>query len=345
VVEVVAMSAASVIRVMTSRPDDVSALAEIPAELLAGVQAVAGKTEGNGGVNDFTRALAARAWHDAFPQPIVTVMSGGTEGVLSPHVTLLGTRADEPDAPPGGLAIGTAISTVIGPTDLGRRAQVDAVAIAVAAACRSAGFEPSAAEFVLVKCPLLTSDDIAAGGDALVTSDTYKSMAYSRAASALGAALAIGEVDDDGVASALAGDGSVWSSVTSTSAGAEVAACHVVVLGPSADVRSRLRASHAVMADAIDAAPVRALLDEIDEAGGRVVQLFAKAEASPDGAVRGRRHTMLTDSDVNATRHARAAVAGLLAGLTGETAIYVSGGAEHQGPPGGGPVTIVWELP
>jgi cyanuric acid amidohydrolase len=99
------------------------------------------------------------------------------------------------------------------------------------------------------------------------------------------------------------------------------------------------------MADAIDAAPVRALLDEIDEAGGRVVQLFAKAEASPDGAVRGRRHTMLTDSDVNATRHARAAVAGLLAGLTGETAIYVSGGAEHQGPPGGGPVTIVWELP
>jgi cyanuric acid amidohydrolase len=339
------MSAASVIRLLTSRPDDVSALAEVPPELLAGVKAVAGKTEGNGGVNDFSRALAARAWHDAFPQPIVTVMSGGTEGVLCPHVTLLGTQDEDPSAPPGGLSIGTAISAVIRPEQLGRRPQVDAVEVAVRAACADAGFAPSAAEFVLVKCPLFTSEVIAAGGSSLVTSDTYKSMAHSRAASALGAALATGEIDDDGVAAGLAGDGGIWSAVSSTSAGVEVDACHVVVLGPSADVRSRLRASHAVMADAIDATPVVAMLQRIADEGGRLVQLFAKAEASPDGMVRARRHTMLTDSDVNATRHARAAVGGLLAGLTGETAIYVSGGAEHQGPPGGGGVTAVWELP
>ncbi len=54
---------------------------------------------------------------------------------------------------------------------------------------------------------------------------------------------------------------------------------------------------------------------------------------------------MLTDSDIHDTRHARAALGGLLAGLTGEPAIYISGGAEHQGPPGGGPVTIIWQLP
>jgi cyanuric acid amidohydrolase len=337
--------AAWVVRLPTSRPDDVAALADIPAELVARVQAVVGKTEGNGCVNDFSRALAARAWHDAFPQPVVTCMSGGTEGVLSPHVTLLGTQEDDPGAPPGGLAIGTAVSTVIRPEELGRRPQVDAVAAAVTTACHAAGFEPSAAEFVLVKCPLLTSDDIAVSDKQLVTADTYASMGHSRAASALGAALATGEVDDDRVESALDGDGTEWSSVASTSSGVEVGACHVVVLGPSASVRSRLRASHAVMTDAIDAAPVRALLDDVESAGGRLIQLFAKAEASPDGAVRGRRHTMLTDSDINATRHARAAVGGLLAGLSGDTAIYVSGGAEHQGPPGGGPVTVVWELP
>jgi cyanuric acid amidohydrolase len=31
----------------------------------------------------------------------------------------------------------------------------------------------------------------------------------------------------------------------------------------------------------------------------------------------------------------------VLASVVGNTAIYVSGGAEHQGPPGGGPFAIV----
>ena len=47
------------------------------------------------------------------------------------------------------------------------------------------------------------------------------------------------------------------------------------------------------------------------------------------------------DSDVPATRHARAFVGGVLAGVVGDTMLYVSGGAEHQGPPGGGPVAVI----
>jgi len=73
----------------------------------------------------------------------------------------------------------------------------------------------------------------------------------------------------------------------------------------------------------------------------RIVNVFAKAEPSPDGMVRGSRHTMLDDTDISATRHARAAVGGLIAGLVGATALYVSGGAEHQGPPGGGPIAVI----
>jgi len=60
--------------------------------------------------------------------------------------------------------------------------------------------------------------------------------------------------------------------------------------------------------------------------------------------VRGHRHTMLTDSDLNPTRHARAAVGGLLAAARGNGAVYVSGGAEHQGPPGGGSITLVFTV-
>ena len=36
--------------------------------------------------------------------------------------------------------------------------------------------------------------------------------------------------------------------------------------------------------------------------------MFAKAEASPTGAIRGRRNTMLSDADIHYERHARAAV-------------------------------------
>ena len=43
------------------------------------------------------------------------------------------------------------------------------------------------------------------------------------------------------------------------------------------------------------------------------------------------------------TRHARAFVGGALAGQFGMTDIYVSGGAEYQGPPGGGPVAVIIE--
>jgi cyanuric acid amidohydrolase len=342
------MGRAGVIRVPTAGPSDVSGLQDLRDRGfdVARIRAVVGKTEGNGLVNDFSRELAASAWELALPEA-VTVMSGGTEGVLSPHVTLLADLDDVAEHDPGALAIGMATSAVIEPAQLGRRAQVDAVAAAVRRACDGAGIQPGAVALGLVKCPLLSSRDIARAREAgveLATEDGYESMGHSRAASALGVALAAGELDDASVDRALAGDRSVYSGVASTSAGREVTRCHVVVLGHSRTARGPLRATKTVMRDAIDAEPVSRALDEMRAVGGRLVQLFAKAEADPSGLVRGRRHTMLADSDVHSTRHARAAVGGLLAGLTGDPMIYVSGGAEHQGPPGGGPVVLIWTL-
>lgn len=104
------------------------------------------------------------------------------------------------------------------------------------------------------------------------------------------------------------------------------------------------------MADAIDIEPVRAALarlglisgGQLDSAQRRkLTAVLAKAEASHDGRLRGHRHTMLDDSDISSTRHARAFVCGALAGLVGHAEIYVSGGAEHQGPDGGGPVALI----
>jgi cyanuric acid amidohydrolase len=314
----------------------------------ADVLAVVGKTEGNGCVNDFSRGLSAAVWEPLIPDDAVTVFSGGTEGVLAPHVNLV-VADDRPHAGfDRGLVAATARTAVIAPEDLGRLAQAEAVRSTVDDLVRRLALRPGDVHLVLVKCPLLTSAQIAEcrdRGQEPVTADTYSSMGRSRLASSVGVALALGECTREQAERALDGTEVVWSERASASAGAELRDCHILVLGTSTAVSNPLRAVHGHMRDAIDAESVLGLLARVRGEGGIPVQVLVKAEASPDGRIRGNRHTMLTDSDLQSTRHARAAVGGLLAGLTGNTAIYVSGGAEAQGPPGGGSLTVLYRLP
>ena len=73
----------------------------------------------------------------------------------------------------------------------------------------------------------------------------------------------------------------------------------------------------------------------------RIVGIFAKADASPDGRIRGRRTTMLSDADINYERHARAALGAVIASITNDPAIFVSGGTEHQCAPGAAPIAAI----
>ncbi|MDX3906893.1 MAG: ring-opening amidohydrolase [Pigmentiphaga sp.] len=333
------------------------------------VVAVMGKTEGNGCVNDHTREYAAMAWcHFLAPflectpgdveSRVALVMSGGTEGVLSPHFTVFTrdwTQASE--APPEGkrLVVGIAKTRDFAPEEIGRAPQIDATAEAVREAMADAGIAAADdVHFVQVKCPLLTStkvDEALSRSADTVTRDTYESMGYSRGASALGVAVALGEAARARIGdAAVLADWSLYSTRASVSAGIELEGNVVIVLGEASGSLSPYRIAHTMMRDAVDAASVRAMLRDAfgldpdcdgEELGHRLVNLLAKAEASPDGRVRGERHTMLNDSDINATRHARAAVGGVLASIAGHTALYVSGGAEHQGVPGGGPVAAI----
>src|SRR5262245_37771008 len=72
------------------------------------VVAIIGKTEGNGGVNDYTRIIADRAFREALVsrgadaeavKEIPIVWSGGTDGVISPHATIFATVPDEDVVP------------------------------------------------------------------------------------------------------------------------------------------------------------------------------------------------------------------------------------------------------
>src|SRR5579864_3248002 len=84
------------------------------------VIAVIGKTEGNGGVNDFTRILADQAFRNVLLKHgkrtaeeikrIPMVWSGGCDGVITPHATVFARNAVSGPADRSRLAIGTAMS-------------------------------------------------------------------------------------------------------------------------------------------------------------------------------------------------------------------------------------------
>ncbi len=366
------MIAVDVLRIPTKGPGDVSGLMRlIEAGEVApsSIRAVLGKTEGNGGVNDFTREYAVAALCQALsphlklpPREvearIAFVMSGGTEGVLSPHLTVFSRNEVENVAAVRAnsgegkrLSIGIAHTRDFLPEEIGRRVQIEETIKAVHAAMRDAGIDDARdVHFVQIKCPLLTSERIEAAlerGNKTVTGSAYGSMGYSRGASALGVAEALGEIDDDIDEGRVLKDWDLFSSVASASAGIELMHNVIIVMGNSAQSASRFIIGHAVMSDAIDLAAVVAALRSVGlgiaeaQTAERLVNVFAKAEASPDATIRGFRHTMLDDSDVGSTRHARAAVGGLIGAIAGAGAVYVSGGAEHQGPAGGGPVAVI----
>lgn len=359
-----------VCRVPMRHPGDASGVTRLIDDgvLAAGnIVAIFGKTEGNGCVNDFTRGYALSALSAALAprlavapgavaEHIAMAMSGGTEGGLSPHFLVFGTRPGDATRPGRkALAIGTSRTDPLPPEAIGRAPQANAVAAAVSAAMEQAAIaEASDVHWVQVKCPLLTLERIAeaeARGASTVTADTYASMGLSRGAAALGVALALGEIDRTALDAAVIGrDVGLWSGRASSSAGIELMHNEIVVLGNSAAWSGERVIAHGVMRDAIDLPAVAALLRELDlpvsgqleePQATRIDAVLAKAEASRSGMIRGLRHIMGDDSDIQASRHARALVGGVLAAALGRTDLFVSGGAEHQGPDGGGPVAVI----
>lgn len=357
-------------RVAMRHPGDATEILRLIDDGVLAAQSIAaifGKTEGNGCVNDFTRGYALAALSaalaprlgvtpEAVGSRVAMVMSGGTEGGLSPHFLVFAVAAgDAPSLGRKALAIGTAVTETLRPEEIGRVAQVRATAAAVRAAMMRAEIvDPADVHWVQIKCPLLTKERIAeaaARGLHTTTIDTYASMGLSRGAGALGVALALGELDETGIDDLVIGDDlDLWSARASCSAGIELMHSEVVVLGNSAAWSGDRVIAHGVMRDAIDLPAVHDVLGELGFAGAgqldagaaaRIDAVLAKAEASKSGTIRGARHIMGDDSDIQATRHARALVGGVVAAGVGFTELFVSGGAEHQGPDGGGPIAVI----
>jgi len=330
------------------------------------VVAIIGKTEGNGGVNDYTRIIADRAFREVLVakgtrsmeqvRQVPFVWSGGTDGVLSPHATVFATVPAEsvPASDEPRLSVGFAMSERLLPEEIGRQPMIEKVAAGVRLAMDRAGIADAAdVHYVQTKTPLLTIEtirDAKSRGNAVWSENTHESMDLSNATTALGIAVALGEIEmptDQQVMHDL----SLYSAVASCSSGVELDQAQIVVVGNVRGIGGRYRIGHSVMRDALDqdgiwAAIRSAGLDlperphhtDLDE---RLVNVFLKCETDPTGMVRGRRNAMLDDSDVHWHRQIKACVGGVAAAVTGDPAVFVSVAAVHQGPSGGGPVAAI----
>jgi cyanuric acid amidohydrolase len=327
------------------------------------VVGVIGKTEGNGGVNDFTRILADQAFRrvllklgkrdESAVGQIPMVWSGGCDGVITPHATIFAQNGKSGPASKSRLAIGTSLSTELLPEDIGRAAMVAKVADAVKIAMRNAGIDdPKDVHYVQTKTPLLTIESVrdahSRGRD--VACEVHDSMGVSNGTTALGVAVALGEIKMP-MAEEICRNLDLYSSVASCSSGVELTQAQIVLLGNKAGAGGRFRIGHAVMKDALD---IDGIYSAIRDAGltlperprasdlnGKVVNCFMKCEADRRGMLRGRRQIMLDDSDVHHHRHSKAAVGGVAACAIGDPAVFVSVDAMHQGPQGGGPVVAI----
>ena len=329
------------------------------------VVAVIGKTEGNGGVNDYTRILADTAFRsvlvdrgsrtEADVTSVPMAWSGGTDGVICPHATIFAVV----DGPPGPaderrLAIGIAMSDVIGPEDIGRPAMVRTVAAGVREAMDRAGIADSAdVHYVQTKTPLLTIEtinDAHRRGHTVATEEPLDSMNLSNGTTALGVAVALGEIDMP-TTTQIGRDLDLYSAVASCSSGVELDRAQVVVLGNVVGAGGPFRIGHSVMRDALDSDGIWAAIRDAgldlperphpSDLGDRLVNVFLKCEADPGAELRGRRQVSLNDSDVHHHRQIKSAVGGVAAAVTGDPAVFVSVAALHQGPSGGGPVAAI----
>lgn len=363
------MLEADVHTVPMAGPDDVSRVAALfdagtvdPAHVVG----VIAQTEGDG----YARGYAAQSLQLLLSQrlsiataevfeSIPMLMIGGTAGIMCPHWTLFVNKPAAGAVASGEprLVLGAASSRRLLPEELGRMAQVEETASTVRAAMARAGIADTAGVVcVELKVPHVTparAAEAAARGRTMCDPNLLTASGKSRGAAALGAAVALGEIDSSALADSVIGnDPSLHSERASSSSGGEQERCRAVVIGNLAGAPSRLVAGGGVMAHQLDLAGARAAfaaagLELVDGAlpaaeRERVAAVFVNAGANYAPDVLGNRHTMNSDFlAAFAGNQAKAVAHGIVSSIKGDTLVLGNAGAEHQGRPGANLVCVI----
>lgn len=356
-----------VFRLPMSGPDDVSELAFlikngeiVPEEICA----IIAQTEGDG----FARGYSALSFQILLAETlkmtreeiwdrIPLLMIGLTGGLMSPHYTVF-TRKESSVPNPGDkrLAIGVKNTRVLLPEEYGTLTQVHAVARAVKDAMVEAQVDSlQDVHCVEVKCPNLTAKRIADAESRerkVISTNFTESGSKSKGASALGVALALGEITEKDLSEeAICRNWNLFSNVASASAGTEQVACRIVLLGNSSKSSSKYRIGSGVMKDTLDVAGARKAFNEAgikigtvvsEEDKNRIAAVFINAGADAKDTIRGRRTTMKSDFLAGyAGIFSKAVINAIIGSMIGDTMILASAGYEHQGPLGANLVAVI----
>ncbi len=347
----------------TEGPGDVAGLERILSGLPPGDisrLALVAKTEGTATINDFSRELALSAAERTIERfggtdlldASTLIFSTGSEGVLSPVVYVLAAIRDDGGGEQERLIIGGARTRPMTAGELVTPTHTRLIAGAVREAMAEAGLARDQVSLVFVKSPILSHRDAAETGDPAVIARAGSS-GQSRGAAALGVALALGELSDTGIEDTRIGvDLHRHSNRTMSFSGTEVEVGEVLVLGNRPGAGGSTRVFSGPMADILDARSLKRLFrtagcrfDDTGEIASPELlrAVFVKAGVAPDGRVRGERTTVF-HSDLDPDKHMRATASGVIGGILGTGRVFVSGGTEHQAPPGGGLCACIAEV-
>ncbi|MEO7403943.1 MAG: ring-opening amidohydrolase [Burkholderiales bacterium] len=325
----------------TAAPDDVAGLAAaIDRVGVAAIRKLAVFVKVAGAYDDGSRERARRALETLIARSGLAdrtqlLLAVGCEGVATPFgYALIECRSDDPP-PASRLSIGFARSAPLAADALGHATLADTVATTVRAAMGDARLAADQVVMAFVKVPQ----------PAAVSNAERVRGRRTRGIAALGAGIALGEIDPARVTDATLGfDLDLYARRAQTFAGVELDRAEAIVIGNRPGAGGALIACAGQMADLIDGRALKRMLIEaglaLDACGElaeprRVAGLFVKAGPNADGTIRGARTTIYR-SPIAPEQHMRAALSGLLAGVIGTTRFFHTGDPFHAAPEGGG---------
>ena len=262
----------------------------------------------------------------------------GAEGASTPcgYAFIDNGDSESPNGPRR-LALGIARAASPPEETIGTASFALAVKAAVEAGINDGGMSPSDAQVVIVNVPQPTS------GNAGVRSRR------GRAAAALGAGLALGEVAPERVRDdAIVSDGSLYTARVQTFTGPAIDNLEVIVIGNSTGRGGDLFACNTLTTDLLDMRSVKRTLVKaglpLDRDGeldtGRLVATLAKLGVDPSGRVSGA-PTTIFNSATAPEKHVRAALSGALGATLHTTRLFSTFDPVQQAPIGGGTVCCI----
>lgn len=309
------------------------------------------KTEGNSDVNDYSREYGLLASKVALKeyggQELLNrssfLFSTGCEGAMTPFGYLFidvddGAVVSQDKA----LVFSGARSRPLRPEEIGTPAQSDIVSDTVRAAMAEVGVEVADVELVIVKTPIMSHIPAV---DAAKIANKRITSAYSKAVGALGAGVALNEVNRSRIVqTAFNVDHSLHAKRAMVFSGSETDRVEILLLANRRGAPGDLRIQTGFFADLLDAEGVRATFRaagcEFDDRGqvrdaDRVAAVLVKAGVVPNGSVRGYR-TKIKTSHIDMDLHLRATMSGIIGSILGNCRVFISANTVHQAPQGGG---------